>query len=72
MKALGVSEIISYLKGEITKEKAIGLALAKTRQYAKRQCTWFNNQIKEKRVIKFSNFAEYISSTSNTISLLKS
>ncbi|MBY0533924.1 MAG: tRNA (adenosine(37)-N6)-dimethylallyltransferase MiaA [Rickettsiaceae bacterium] len=72
MKALGVSEIISYLKGEITKEKAIALALAKTRQYAKRQCTWFNNQIKEKRVIKFSNFAEYISSTSNTISFLKS
>ena len=61
MKALGVAEIISYIKGEITKEKAIDLALAKTRQYAKRQCTWFNNQIKTKRVVKFSNFAEYAS-----------
>ncbi len=72
MKALGVAEIISYIKGEITKQKAIDLATAKTRQYAKRQCTWFNNQIKAKRVIKFSSFTEYTSSTSNAISLLKS
>ncbi|MBA2628452.1 MAG: tRNA (adenosine(37)-N6)-dimethylallyltransferase MiaA [Rickettsiaceae bacterium] len=69
MKALGVQEIIAYTKGEITKQKAIDVATAKTRQYAKRQCTWFNNQIKTKRVIKFSNFTEY-NSLMNNIPLL--
>jgi len=67
MKALGVAEMISYIKGEITKQKAIDLATARTRQYAKRQCTWFNNQIKIKQVIKFSNFAEYTWSTNRLL-----
>ncbi|MDA9163425.1 tRNA (adenosine(37)-N6)-dimethylallyltransferase MiaA [Rickettsiaceae bacterium] len=44
MNALGAPEIISYLKDEITKEKMIELASARTRQYAKRQVTWFKNQ----------------------------
>lgn len=69
MKALGVQEIIAYTKGEITKQKAIDLATAKTRQYAKRQCTWFNNQIKTKRMIKFSNFTEYTSLMNNILPL---
>ena len=69
MKALGVQEIIAYTKGEITKQKAIDVATAKTRQYAKRQCTWFNNQIKTKRVIKFSNFTEYTSLMNNILHL---
>jgi tRNA dimethylallyltransferase len=69
MKALGVQEIIAYTKGEITKQKAIDLATAKTRQYAKRQCTWFNNQIKTKQMLKFSNFAEYTSLINNILLL---
>ena len=44
MKALGVSEIISYINGDITRQDAIELASIRTRQYAKRQITWFNNQ----------------------------
>jgi tRNA dimethylallyltransferase len=63
VKALGVAELIAYIKGNITKERAIELACIRTRQYAKRQCTWFNNRIKEKRVIKFNSFAEYASLT---------
>ncbi len=51
-KALGVSEIISYIKGEINLEQAIELASAKTRQYAKRQTTWFRHQLKEGGQIK--------------------
>lgn len=58
-KALGVSEIISYLKGEISIDTALEQSSARTRQYAKRQCTWFNNQIKEKQVLTFSNMEEY-------------
>lgn len=59
MKALGVSEIISYLKNDITMETAIDLASAKTRQYAKRQITWFRNQLKSTNIIKFSTAEEY-------------
>ena len=32
------------LAGEITAEEAAGRAKAATRQYAKRQLTWFRNQ----------------------------
>lgn len=44
MKAIGVREIESWLKGEISREQAVELAVIATRQYAKRQMTWFRNQ----------------------------
>ena len=46
MKALGVPELTAYLKGEITLNEAVVLAKIHTRQYAKRQLTWFRNQLK--------------------------
>jgi tRNA dimethylallyltransferase len=47
MKAIGVSQIAAMLAGEITREDAVELASAATRQYAKRQMTWFRNQMDE-------------------------
>jgi tRNA dimethylallyltransferase len=44
MKAIGVREIESWLKGEMSREKAMELSVIATRQYAKRQMTWFRNQ----------------------------
>jgi len=44
MKALGVPELAAHIRGEIALETAITRAQAATRQYAKRQCTWFRNQ----------------------------
>lgn len=44
-KALGVSELSLYLSKMLSLEDAIKLAQTKTKQYAKRQLTWFNNQI---------------------------
>lgn len=41
MKALGVKEISLFLSGDITETEMISLAQARTRQYAKRQVTWF-------------------------------
>jgi len=43
MKAIGVPQFASHLRGEISLEEAIEKAKAATRQYAKRQSTWFNN-----------------------------
>lgn len=59
MKALGVAEIIAYVKDEISKEQAIEIATKKTRNYAKRQCTWFNNQLLQKEVLAFNSIDEY-------------
>jgi len=63
MNALGVYEIISYIKGDITREKAIELANTRTRQYAKRQINWFHNQLSKKQTIEFGSTEEYIQIT---------
>ncbi|MEM8649965.1 MAG: tRNA (adenosine(37)-N6)-dimethylallyltransferase MiaA [Pseudomonadota bacterium] len=47
MKAIGVPQLAAHLRGELTIEEAIEQAKAATRQYAKRQCTWFNNSFDE-------------------------
>ncbi|AYG66621.1 MULTISPECIES: tRNA (adenosine(37)-N6)-dimethylallyltransferase MiaA [unclassified Rhizobium] len=47
MKAIGVSQIAAMLKGEMTREEVIETGAAATRQYAKRQMTWFRNQMDE-------------------------
>ena len=45
-KAIGAQEIHSYLKEEITLEEATEKAIIRTRQYAKRQRTWFRSKMK--------------------------
>ena len=44
MKAIGVAEFGAYLKGEFSLEDALHRAQQLTRNYAKRQLTWFRNQ----------------------------
>jgi tRNA dimethylallyltransferase len=44
MKAVGVRELGAYLAGEISLEAALAQARQATRNYAKRQLTWFRNQ----------------------------
>ena len=40
-QAIGYKEVISHLKGEITREEMTELIKRNTRRYAKRQLTWF-------------------------------
>jgi tRNA dimethylallyltransferase len=47
MKAHGVPWLIHQLRGEITLEQAVEGAKRDTRQYTKRQETWFRNQLPE-------------------------
>lgn len=47
MKAHGVPWLIRHLNGEISREEAIAGAVMDTRRYAKRQLTWFRNQMKD-------------------------
>jgi tRNA dimethylallyltransferase len=44
MRAIGVSQIGAMLDGRLTREEAVEAGRIATRQYAKRQYTWFNHQ----------------------------
>ena len=45
MKALGVPELTAFVRGEIPLAAAAAAAEQATRQYAKRQLTWFRHQL---------------------------
>ncbi len=47
MKAIGLREIGAWLAGEVTRDEAATRATAATRQYAKRQLTWFRKFMKD-------------------------
>ena len=53
--AIGYKEFYSYFKGEITYEETISLIKKNSRNYAKRQYTFFNNQFTD---IKWYNTKE--------------
>jgi tRNA dimethylallyltransferase len=50
MKALGVRELVRHLRGELDFETALALFQQATRQYAKRQYTWFRHQLRGAQV----------------------
>ncbi|NTS31724.1 tRNA (adenosine(37)-N6)-dimethylallyltransferase MiaA [Phyllobacterium sp. BT25] len=45
MRAIGVKEIAEVIEGRSSAEEAANRAIVATRQYAKRQMTWFRNQL---------------------------
>jgi tRNA dimethylallyltransferase len=45
MKSVGVREIAAYVKGDMSLKEATEKAQQATRNYAKRQLTWFRNQL---------------------------
>lgn len=47
MKAVGVRELASHLAGALSLDDAIAAVKQSTRNYAKRQLTWFRNQQKD-------------------------
>lgn len=44
MRAIGVPEILGLIQGHLSRAQAIAAGQTATRQYAKRQYTWFRNQ----------------------------
>jgi tRNA dimethylallyltransferase len=45
MKAIGVPELLAHIRGESSKDEAVVLAKTATRQYIKRQLTWWRGQM---------------------------
>ena len=46
-RAIGAKELIGYLNGEYSLDIAINLAGIATRQYAKRQRSWFRSRMRK-------------------------
>jgi tRNA dimethylallyltransferase len=44
MRAIGVREIAAFLSGDLSRDEALAAGRISTRQYAKRQYTWFSRQ----------------------------
>nr|A4WUI0.1 RecName: Full=tRNA dimethylallyltransferase; AltName: Full=Dimethylallyl diphosphate:tRNA dimethylallyltransferase; Short=DMAPP:tRNA dimethylallyltransferase; Short=DMATase; AltName: Full=Isopentenyl-diphosphate:tRNA isopentenyltransferase; Short=IPP transferase; Short=IPPT; Short=IPTase [Cereibacter sphaeroides ATCC 17025] len=51
-RAIGAPELVAHLKGERTLDEAIAAAKLASRQYAKRQRTWFRNRMRDWREIR--------------------
>ncbi|WP_145103688.1 tRNA (adenosine(37)-N6)-dimethylallyltransferase MiaA [Cereibacter sediminicola] len=51
-RAIGGPELVAHLKGELTLDEAIAAAKLASRQYAKRQRTWFRNRMRDWREIR--------------------
>lgn len=51
MKAVGLRELWSHLKGEMPLGTAVAMAQRATRRYAKRQMTWFRHQMRADLVL---------------------
>ena len=57
MTPIGPKELFKYFDGNISLEEAIELIKSKSRKYAKRQYTWFNNQMNLKWFnVNYNNF----------------
>lgn len=66
--AIGYKEFIPYFKGEETLENVIENIKKNSRHYAKRQYTWFNNQMDIKWFqVNYANFDETINSVMGVI-----
>lgn len=52
MKAVGLRELGRALGGQATREEAIAAMQQATRQYAKRQYTWFRNRLQDSGILR--------------------
>ena len=69
MTPIGYKELFPYFEGTETLEKSLDLIKQKTRNYAKRQYTWFNHQVPVKWFnVDFDNFNNTINEVLNYIS----
>ena len=59
-KVIGLKNLIKFLQGELDIETAIQLSQKDTRNYAKRQITWFKNQPKNAIHLEFNEALKFI------------
>ncbi len=52
LQSLGYAEIVAHIRGKLTRDETLEAIKRKTRQYAKRQRTWFNRRPIQLRLTK--------------------
>lgn len=67
-KAIGFYEVSKYISGEKTLEQAIDLINLKTRQYAKKQRTWFRNQMSTWQDLKITKGFDLLKAVDHIVS----
>lgn len=70
MNTVGYKEIFEYLDGEISKDRAIELIKKNTRNYAKRQITWFK-RVKNAHWLKYSTIPSMINAIKEELNALQ-
>jgi len=55
-ESLGYRQALAYLRGQLTREQAMEATEIETRQYAKRQLTWFR---RDSRILWFAGFGSH-------------
>lgn len=69
---IGYKELFEYFDGNISLESAIDLIKQRSRKYAKRQYTWFNNQLNINWFdVDFENFDNTVNKVLNFINKKK-
>ncbi|HOZ54370.1 MAG TPA: tRNA (adenosine(37)-N6)-dimethylallyltransferase MiaA [Bacilli bacterium] len=72
IKAIGYKELYEYINNNITLDKAKELIKQRSRNYAKRQYTWFNNQMDIKWIdVDFNNFSNTVNMSIKLIDRLQ-
>jgi tRNA dimethylallyltransferase len=62
-KILGLRELSALRRGELSEMEAVTLAVTATRQFAKRQMTWFRNRMADWRRLESSNSADSVAAS---------
>jgi tRNA A37 N6-isopentenylltransferase MiaA len=63
MKAVGVRELGAAIDGRLTRGEAIAAMQQATRQYAKRQYTWFRHRLVESGILRRMTVIEQFSAS---------
>ena len=72
MTGIGYKELYEYFDNKISLEEAISLIKSRSRHYAKRQYTWFNNQMDIKWFdVDFDNFTNTVNAVEEYIKNVK-
>ena len=68
MTGIGYKELYDYFDNKCSLEEALDLIKQRSRKYAKRQYTWFNNQMNVKWFnVDFNNFSNTIEDVINYV-----
>ncbi len=71
IQALGYRQAIKYIRGYITKDEAIQMIKKETRNFAKRQLSWFKNQMPVNLWMNLDEFKNIEESVDNIIKIMK-